>query len=355
MTSGVWKVTLAALLTFMVSACGGAGGDGSQTTQGNSNAAGQTQTPPAPAPAPSPAPQPALKYPEKRLEWTIAFGPGGGNDVMSRTIIEILKKHNLYTQPIVAENRQGGSGATGWGYLNSHKSDPYHISSTSGSFITTPLVSDAGFNYASFTPIALMATDDMLFIVRGDSEYKTLQDFIAAAKAGKKMSIGGLGAVNVDAVIPRMLANAAGFDFEYVPFNGAGENTGALLSKSIDAIMGNPAEVLGQIQGGKMKPLAFSGKERIESLPDVPTFKELGYNANLPMPRGVVMPGGVSKEVQNWWIEAMKKLVQTPEWKKYVKDNSLTEDIRYGDDFTKYLEQTSNTFKTLLKESGTVK
>src|SRR5690554_5344021 len=78
------------------------------------------------------------RYPSKRLDWTIAFGPGGGNDIMARTIISILEKYKLYPADIVAENRPGGSGAKGWGYLYAQKGNPYHISTTSGSFITTP-------------------------------------------------------------------------------------------------------------------------------------------------------------------------------------------------------------------------
>ena len=84
--------------------------------------------------------QAATDYPDpsERLDWTIAFGPGGGNDIMSRTLIEILDKHDLYPGDIVAENRQGGSGAVGWGYLYNQAGNPYAISSTSGSYITTP-------------------------------------------------------------------------------------------------------------------------------------------------------------------------------------------------------------------------
>jgi len=298
-----------------------------------------------------------FNYPEKNLNWTIAFGPGGGNDIMSRTIIDILKKHNLYSKDIIAENRQGGSGAVGWGYLNSHKGDPYQISSTSGSFITTPLVSDPGFNYESFTPVALMATDDMVLVVKGDAPYNTLEEFIEAAKTrGKKMAIGGIGAVNVDAILPWLLAKEAGFEIEYVPFQGDGENTSALLSNSIDAMMANPAEALGQIQAGQMKPLAFSGQVRIPQLPDVPTFIEKGYKSvTLPMPRGVVLAGDVPKEVQDWWVDTMKKVTETEEWKKYINDNSLTEYLLFGDDFTKYLEETNKVFKDVLIETGALK
>jgi putative tricarboxylic transport membrane protein len=276
---------------------------------------------------------------------------------MSRNIIDILNKYELYPNDIIPENREGGSGAVGWGYLHSKSGDPYQISSTSGSFINTPLVSDTPFNYESFTPIALLATDDMVLAVNGDSEFNTLEEFIEAAKNSgeKKLSIGGIGAVNVDAMIPKLLAEAAGFEFEYVPFQGGGELTSGLLSKSLDAIMLNPAEGLGMFEAGKMKPLAFSGQERIENLPDLPTFKELGYEVSLPMPRGVILAGDVPKEVQEWWINTLKEVVETPEWKAYIEENSLTEYQLYGDEFGDYLAETSNTFEEILIEIGAIK
>lgn len=343
------KVVMISLVLTLILALVGCGTTSPTSSEGNNTSTDTTKT------DTSGSDVKAFTYPEKPLNWTIAFGPGGGNDIMSRTIIDILQKYELYTQPILAENRKGGSGAVGWGYLNSQRGNPYHISSTSGSFITTPLNSDPGFNYESFTPVALIAADDLVFLVHADSEYNTLEEFIAAAKGGKKVSIGGIGAVNVDSMVPRMLAEVAGFDFEYVPFQGDGENTTALLSKSIDAMMANPAEVLGQLEAGKMKALAFSGTKRIQQLPDVPTLIELGYDVTLSMPRGVILAGDVPKEVQDWWIETMKKVAETPEWKAYIKDNSLTEYLLFGEDFKNYLAKTSETFERILKEQGTIK
>ena len=145
------------------------------------------------------------KYPSKRLNWTIAFGPGGGNDIMSRTMIEIIEKYKLYPDKIVAENRTGGSGAVGWGYLFSQKGNPYHISSTSGSYITTPLQANTPWQPTSFTPVALLASDDLVVVVNGKSKIKTFTEFLERAKQ-KSPSIGGMGAVNVDFIVPAILA-----------------------------------------------------------------------------------------------------------------------------------------------------
>jgi len=293
-------------------------------------------------------------YPSERLDWTIAFGPGGGNDIMARTMIDILQKHDLYPGEIVAENRAGGSGAVGWGYLYGKAGDPYNISTTSGSFITTPLQADTPWKPTDFTPVALLATDDLVLLVNGTSEIDTFEEFIESAKA-QPPTIGGIGAVNVDFIVPTLLAEKAGFTFEYVSFNDAGELNTALLSNALDSIMANPAEILGLVESGDLRPLAYSGVKTPASLGDVPTFADAGYPNEVSQPRGLILPPDVSEEAKQWWTETMKKVVETPEWKEYIEKNSLTENVRYGDEFAAFLENTQNTFAEILREQGAIK
>ena len=295
------------------------------------------------------------KYPSQRLNWIIAFGPGGGNDIMARTLISILEKYKLYPGNIVAENRAGGSGAVGWGHLFNQKGNPYHISTTSGSFITTPLQATTPWQPTSFTPVALLASDDMLLLVNAkSSKARSLKDFIAQSKS-KPPSIGGIGAVNVDYIVPKVFSEKAGFKFDYVAFNKQGELITALLSGSLDAIMSNPGEVLGLIQSGDMRPLAYSGNSTPKALGNVPTFAQEGYEIGVSLPRGLVLPPGVPKEAQQWWIGTMKKVVDTPEWKAYIQKNLLTENVVYGEDFNAFLKKTQDAFATILKKSGAIK
>ncbi|HEY9531876.1 MAG TPA: tripartite tricarboxylate transporter substrate binding protein [Burkholderiales bacterium] len=295
------------------------------------------------------------KYPSQRLNWIIAFGPGGGNDIMARTLISILEKYKLYPGNIVAENRAGGSGAVGWGHLFNQKGNPYHISTTSGSFITTPLQASTPWQPTSFTPVALLASDDMLLLVNAkSSKARSLKEFIAQSKS-KPPSIGGIGAVNVDYIVPKVFSEKAGFKFDYVAFNKQGELITALLSGSLDAIMSNPGEVLGLIQSGDMRPLAYSGNSTPKALGNVPTFAQEGYEIGVSLPRGLVLPPGVPKEAQQWWIGTMKKVVDTPEWKAYIQKNLLTENVVYGEDFNAFLKKTQDAFATILKKSGAIK
>jgi putative tricarboxylic transport membrane protein len=294
------------------------------------------------------------RYPSKRLDWTIAFGPGGGNDIMSRNIISILEKYKLYPEAIVADNKPGGSGAKGWGFLFAQKGNPYHVSTTSGSFITTPLQANTPWQPTSFTPVALLATDDMVLLVNKASKVTNLKEFIAASKA-KAPAIGGIGAVNVDFIVPKIFSEKAGFTFNYVSFNKQGELITALLSGALDAAMSNPGEVLGLLQSGDMRALAFSGKATPKALGGVPTFAELGYDIGVSLPRGLVLPPDVPPAAQAWWIETMRKVVATPEWRAYIDKQLLTENVLYGEDFRAFLQKTQSTFADILRKSGAIK
>jgi putative tricarboxylic transport membrane protein len=295
----------------------------------------------------------AQDYPSEQLDWTIAFGPGGGNDIMARTIVDILQKYDLYPAEIAVENRAGGSGAVGWGYLFGQAGDPYAISTTSGSFITTPLQADTPWKPSDFTPVALLATDDLALLVNGDSEIDSFEAFIEDAKANPPI-IGGIGTINVDFIVAKILSDQAGFEFEYVSFNDAGEMNTALLSDALDAMMANPAEIIGLVESGDMKALAFSGDVAPEALGDIPTMAEAGYEIGVSLPRGLILAPDAPQEAQDWWIEAMKKVVDTPEWDAYITNNQLTENLQYGQEFEDTLLETQENFARILREQGVI-
>ncbi|RUR32269.1 tripartite tricarboxylate transporter substrate binding protein [Vreelandella nanhaiensis] len=292
--------------------------------------------------------------PSKQLNVTIAFGPGGGNDVLARTLIEILDKYDLYEGDIVATNRPGGSGAVGWGYIYSQQGNPHHISTTSGSFIATPLQADTPWDTLDFTHVALMAADDQVLVVNAESSINTFEEFVEYAQQ-EPLSVGGIGSVNNDFIVAQLLSVEAGYEYDYIPFNQQGELTTALLSNSIDAMVATPGSIIGLIEAGDFRALAFSAEQVPEALEGVPSFEELGVaDAAVPMPRGLILPPNVSDEARQWWIDTITEVVETPEWQEYVKANFLTENVLLGDDFTGFLETSINNFRTILTETGAI-
>ncbi len=291
-------------------------------------------------------------YPSETLEWTIAFGPGGGNDIMARKMVDILQKEDLYTEDIVVENLDGGSGAQGWGKVYSNSGSGYSISTTSGSFITTPLQADTGWTYEDFTPVGLFANDDALFLVPGESDIKTWDDWVAYAKENSPVAVGGIGIVNVDYILHALLAEQEGYEIKYVPYDEEGQVQTSLLSGAIEAMVSNPGSIVGQVDSGDMQPLLFTGSEPLPGYQDVPTAESLGFGDLPSMPRGLILPPEAPEEVQEWWIDTMKKVVATDEWQQYLDDNYLVEDVRWGEDFQEYLGETQADFEETLKEQG---
>lgn len=294
-------------------------------------------------------------YPSQPLNFTIAFGPGGGNDLMSRVVVDILNKHKLYgDQNIIVTNRAGGSGAVGYSYVKQKAGSAYDITSTSGNFISTPLVSNTDWKYSDFTPVGLLASDAMFLVVRTDSGIKSVAEFVARAKQ-KKPLIGGTGAAGPSRVVAGLFAEKAGIDFTYMPAQTGGQMVTSLTSGSVDAIVANPSEVAGQITAGNFRALGYSSRQRSSVYTDVPTFVEQGVDVAFALPRGIVLAPGVSVATQNWWIDTMKKVIETPEWKEYLKTNSLSGTYLWGNDFALQLKGTNDAFERILKQIGAVK
>jgi len=291
-------------------------------------------------------------YPSEDMDWTIAFGPGGGNDIMARTMVDILQRDELYPENIRVENREGGSGATGWGYLLGQAGEGYGISTTSGSFITTPLQADTGWTPTDFTPVGLLAADNALLIGSGKADFQTYDEWVDYATEKGSVVVGGIGTVNVDYILQQMIADAEGYEIEYVPYNEEGQMQTSLLSGAIDTMISNPGSIMGQVEAGQVTPLLFTGPERLEALPDVPTGEENDI-ADMPsMPRGLILPPDAPEEAQEWWIETMQEVVETDAWQEYLDENFLLEDERWGEDFTSYLDETQSSFEDQLTELG---
>ncbi len=291
-------------------------------------------------------------YPSEDLDWTIAFGPGGGNDIMSRKLAEIIEAEDLYPGNIALENREGGSGASGWSYLFSQSGDGYGVSTTSGSFLTTPLQADTGWDYSDFTHIALLAADNSLLVVPDDRDIDTFEEWVAFAKDKGRVKVGGIGTVNVDYILHALIAEAQGYEIDYVPFNEEGQMQTSLISGALDSVITGPGSIIGQVESGDVVPLLFTGPERLDALEDVPTGEELGMTDLPSMPRGFILPPDAPEEAVEYWTETLQKVVETDAWADYLEQNYLVEDVRFGDDFTDYLKETIAEFEQTLSDLG---
>jgi putative tricarboxylic transport membrane protein len=297
--------------------------------------------------------------PTKPIEFIIPAGAGGGADVMARFIAPIISKYNLSPKPVIVINKSGGAGAEGFLYVKSNSKNPHVMIITLDNLFTTPLATGVPFNWRDMTPVARMALDYFCLWVNAEAPYKTAKEYFEAVKKEPgKFMMGGTGSAQEDQIITIMFEQAFGVKFSYVPFKGGGDVAVQLVGKHVNSSVNNPAEAVSQWKAGKLKPLATIDHERI-NLPlwkDIPTMKESsGVDMAYLMLRGIFTAPGVTKEQQEFYVNMMKKVTETSEWKKYIEDMGLKSAFLTGPDFVKWLEEKETVTKDLMAKGNLLK
>jgi putative tricarboxylic transport membrane protein len=294
----------------------------------------------------------AETYPARSIELTVPFGAGGGSDIFARTFVKVATDKKLISQPLVVNNKPGGSGAIGYAYVAAKKGDPYSLATVSSSFYTMPIIGKSPVSYKDFTPICGLAMDTLLLVVKADSKFHSVKDIIAAAKAKPKtLTVAGTGGVSDDAVMFHAIQARTGIEMKYVPFNSGGEVTIAVLGGHVDMAWANPGEVLGQLEAKKVRPLAVSAAQRLSELPNVPTLSEQGVDLVISQFRGIVAPKGISPDAVKYLEGACEAVSKQPEWKDdYLKKNMVEARYLSSEDFAKAIVDTSNMYEEFLSK-----
>jgi putative tricarboxylic transport membrane protein len=297
--------------------------------------------------------------PDRPVEFIIPAGTGGGADVMARFNSPLVSKYKLSPKPWIVINKSAGAGAEGFMYVKGQKGNGNLIIITLDNLFTTPLATGVPFNWRDLTPVSRLALDYFVLWVNAASPYKTAQEFIdAAKKAPGKFVMGGTGAKQEDQIITVQMEQIYGLKFNYVPFKGGGTVAVELVGKHIDSSVNNPAEAVSHWKNGTLRALAAIDSDRI-NLPDwkgIPTMKEsTGKDMSYLMLRGIFMAPGVTKEQQQYYIDTLKKVTETPEWQKYISDNGLKAAWLTGADYVKWLEGKEASTKDLMAKGNLLK
>ena len=301
--------------------------------------------------------------PAKPVEFVVPAGTGGGADQMARLIQGVVTKHNLMNQPMVVVNKSGGAGGEGFLYVKDSKGDPHKIIITLSNLFTTPLATGIPFNWKDITPVAMLALDEFVLWVNADSPYKTAKDYLAAVKAGdnNKFNMAGTGSKQEDQIITAALDKFTGKKFTYVPFKGGGDVAVQLVGGHVDSTVNNPIEAVAHWRAGKLRPLCVFDDQRMpykakvtENMAwnDIHTCMEAGVKVDYLMLRGIFMPGGVSQEQVNFYVNLFKKVRETPEWKEFMETGAFNQNFMSGKEYASWLEKTEETHKALMTEAG---
>jgi tripartite-type tricarboxylate transporter receptor subunit TctC len=213
----------------------------------------------------------------------------------------------------------------------------------------------AAYELDQFAPVALISADPTVLVVRADGPYKTLKDLVDAAKAKPgTINYGSSGVYGTLHVAMEIFAQAAGIRMFHIPYQGGGPAVAALLAGQIDALASGPAPAIGQIKAGKMRALAVWGGKRLAAMPDVPSMKELGYDATFYIWSGLFAPSGVPQPVMTALRTAGKRTVEDDEFKEAME--KVETPIAYLDapEFKTFLDRDAARLKVAVERIGKV-
>jgi tripartite-type tricarboxylate transporter receptor subunit TctC len=301
--------------------------------------------------------------PTKPIEIIVPAGTGGGADQMARAVQGIIAKHNLSKQSVVVVNKSGGAGGEGFLDAKNSKGDDHKLIITLSNLFTTPLATGIPFNWKDLTPVAMMALDEFILWVNVDEPFKTAKDYLDAIKShpDNTYAMGGTGSKQEDQIITVALEKAAGKKLKYVPFKGGGTVAVQLVGNHINSSVNNPIEAVAHWRAGKLRPLCVFDSKKLDyhdkiagdlAWDSIPTCKSAGVDVEYLMLRGFFAPPGVSKEAIAYYVDLMKKVRDTPEWKKLMSDGAFNQTFMAGDDYVKWVAAAEKTHEGLMKDAG---
>jgi tripartite-type tricarboxylate transporter receptor subunit TctC len=306
----------------------------------------------------------AAWQPNRPIEFIATAGPGGGTDNFARTVQSIITKYKFTDQPIVVVNKAGGSGAEGYTYGKAMAGDPHKVIFGTSNTWQQPMVSKVAFKHTDLTPIAAMVQDEFLLWVKQDAPYQNVLDYLkaVAAKPAGEFKMGGAQSKDTDEVLTRMIEKIAKVKFTYIPFKSGAEAAVQLAGGHIDSHVNNPSESIGHWKGSTQRPLCAFSPQRLPDGPkvtatqnwhDIPTCVEAGLDIpQYQQPRTVWLPGKVTAEQTAFYVDLMKRVQGTAEWKDYIERSSQTDTFLTGDAFTKFMTDDIERVHRIASEQG---
>ncbi len=286
-------------------------------------------------------------YPEKPVEIVVTFQPGGGTDIMGRTIGLYAEKY--LGQSFAVVNKPGASGVIGWtSVAQTAKPDGYTLTVISPpSFLMHPIQRPSTkYTLEDFDLVANIVMDPGLIGVLPGSGYKGLNDLLAALKDNpKSVSIGYSGPGTIEALLISQLEEQEGVEFNRIPFDGSAPSMVALMGKHVDAVMMNVSEAHTYVNDGNLLPLGVGSPERDPSMPEIPTFKEQGYDYIQVTVRGLAAPKGLPEDVLAKLESAIKQAFDDPEFKKRAADLQMPLHYMGHEEYTKFLNDMNDNLK----------
>lgn len=295
----------------------------------------------------------AEDFPKSSVDYVIPFGPGGESDITARFQQPFFEK--LFGEQLVVSYQPGGGGAVGWSQLNSMASDGTKIMGVNlPHIVIKPQQGDVGFTTEDITSVYWFHYTPDAIVVKADSPFMSLQDLIDDAKANpRKVIFSGSGKGTANHLAQVQFDRLAGIESTYVAFKGTGASVTALLGDQVRAAWGYTT--VGAAQGEAVRLLAVAMEERHPAFPDVPTFRELGFDMVSGAYRGIAVPSSASAETRQQVSDAIAKINADADFQKQMIDGGFAlVDVGYGPDMDAFMAEKASGYIDAAKAAGII-
>jgi putative tricarboxylic transport membrane protein len=262
--------------------------------------------------------------PEGPVEITVGTSPGGTPDVIMRQVARIMNETGIVENPLVVQNRTGGSWAVSANHVISREGDENLLYAIAQPIWTTPITQGLDTFHDKVTPIAIFVQGDLIVVTHADAEEDTLADFVERAREEPlSVSVAGAQAGTTAQIATSLIEQAGEVEFNYIPYDGGGAATAAFLGRNSDLVILSPFEAVPLIEGGQVKPLAILNEERREEeeIADIPTARELGLDVTWGQTWGIAGPPNMDPELAQWWSDRFEELVESEQWRAVAAEN----------------------------------
>jgi len=295
----------------------------------------------------------ASDFPPGKVDYIIPFGPGGESDITARFQQPFFEK--LYGEQLVVSYQPGGGGAVGWSQLNGMADNGSVIMGVNlPHIVIKPEQGEVGFTTDDITSVYWFHYTPDAVLVNAESDIMTLQDLVDRARENpKKVIFSGSGKGTANHLAQVQFDSLAGVETTYVAFKGTGAAVTALLGNQVTAEWGY--STVGAAQGDKVRMLAVAMEERHPAFPDVPTFKELGYDLVSGAYRGIAVPKGASEEIRQQVADAIAAINADKEFQQKMLDGGFAlVDVGYGDAMNAFMAEKSAGYIEAAKAAGII-
>lgn len=250
--------------------------------------------------------------PDRTVEWFVTSSPGGGSSIFTQTIIEIINTEGLVDEDIIINYKTDGGGAVGRREVSGTNSGGHTLLTFNNGDLQPHVQLENG-DLDNFTPLAVMATDGQILLVRADSPFQTAQDFIDALEGGQRVIMGGSKGDDVN--LYETIEAEVGGDLEYLINDSTGDALIQILGGNIDVVIAKPAASFDLVAAGELRPLIAATRDRFGEPFVAPTFRELGFDVELTVYRGIVGPRDMPAEAVEFWSGVFTQVAESDRWR----------------------------------------